>query len=157
MRKRAQAEGGFTLIELLVVILIIGILAAIAIPSFLSQRGKATDASAKEMVRTGAQAAETYSTDHAGEYTGMEPSTLKEYESAIQTSAGNGSRIKRQGIRYHGDRPDDQRHLHDHAQGKRRNQTELQSGKLQQRRLPHRQLVGRPADSALSAQAAPGR
>lgn len=91
MRKRAQAESGFTLIELLVVILIIGILAAIAIPSFLSQRGKATDASAKEMVRTGAQAAETYSTDHAGEYTGMEPSSLKEYESAIQTAAGNGN------------------------------------------------------------------
>jgi type IV pilus assembly protein PilA len=88
---RTRSEQGFTLIELLVVILIIGILAAIAIPAFLSQKSKATDATAKELVRTGAQAAETYQTDHSASYTGIEPKVLQEYEAAIPIAAGNGN------------------------------------------------------------------
>jgi type IV pilus assembly protein PilA len=63
LRKRAQSEKGFTLIELLVVILIIGILAAIALPAFLNQRGKAQDTEAKSAARTAQTAMETWYTD----------------------------------------------------------------------------------------------
>jgi type IV pilus assembly protein PilA len=64
MRNRIRDEKGFTLIELLVVILIIGILAAIAIPSFISQKDKAGDASAKSFARNMQTAQETYFTDN---------------------------------------------------------------------------------------------
>ena len=58
-----EKDEGFTLIELLVVIIIIGILAAIAIPVFLNQRKKAVSASIKSDLRTAATALETYFTD----------------------------------------------------------------------------------------------
>ena len=91
VRRITAEERGFTLIELLVVILIIGILAAIAIPSFLNQKNKATDAAAKELAHSAQVAAETYATDHSGLYGGLDATILNQYEATIQTSSGNGN------------------------------------------------------------------
>ncbi|MGY4642611.1 prepilin-type N-terminal cleavage/methylation domain-containing protein [Cellulomonas sp. URHB0016] len=70
-----EKDQGFTLIELLVVIIIIGILAAIAIPVFLNQRKKAVDASIKSDLRTVANELETYYTDSQAYPTAVTAST----------------------------------------------------------------------------------
>ncbi len=72
IRKRldGNTEQGFTLIELLVVIIIIGILLAIAVPSYLGFRSRAADSSAKANVRAALPAVEAYYAD-TGAYTGM--------------------------------------------------------------------------------------
>jgi type IV pilus assembly protein PilA len=91
-RRTLAGESGFSLIELLVVILIISILAAIAIPSFLNQKGKASDAGAKELAHTAQVALETCATDHGAVYTSCNtPAALAAYEATIQTTAGTNN------------------------------------------------------------------
>jgi len=95
--RRAQDEKGFTLIELLVVILIIGILAAVAIPTFLNQRGKAYDSNAESQAKTAQIAEETYATNNNGNYTAnksdlvaIEPSLSDTSSSTLTVNAAPG-------------------------------------------------------------------
>ena len=87
LRARMQDEKGFTLIELLVVILIIGILAAIALPAFLNQREKAQDSTAKSDVRTAQTAMETFYTDNQS-YATVDVAALKNIEPALNNANG---------------------------------------------------------------------
>jgi type IV pilus assembly protein PilA len=92
LRVRAQGESGFTLVELLVVMLILGLLAAIAIPAFFNQRTKAQDASAKTTAKTAQTALETYSTDNNGSYASATRASLKAIEPTLSSaSTGNNA------------------------------------------------------------------
>ena len=90
--RMVKREQGFTLIELLAVMLIIGILAAIAIPAFLNQQKKAVDAGGKDMAHTAQVAMETLAVDNNGSYSTASPARLKAIDSSILTAAGTPAR-----------------------------------------------------------------
>jgi type IV pilus assembly protein PilA len=97
-RLNGEREAGFTLIELLVVMLILGILAAIALPAFFNQKDKAGDAKAKEYAHSAQVAIETFSTDHNGTYAGANEAELKKIEPTLSSApelkvAGPGVKV----------------------------------------------------------------
>ena len=85
-RLNGDSEGGFTLIELLVVMLILGILAAIALPAFFNQKEKAGDAKAKEYAHSAQVAMETFSTDHNGSYALATKGELEKIEPTLSSA-----------------------------------------------------------------------
>jgi len=89
-RRLRNEESGFTLIELLIVLVIIGILLAIAVPSYLGFRDRANQRAAAANVRAAIPAAEAYYADN-GNYTGVTVATLELIDAGLSLNTASGT------------------------------------------------------------------
>jgi type IV pilus assembly protein PilA len=89
IKQRLASDEGFTLIELLVVIVILGILLAIAVPSYLGFKDRAEKSAAQSNVRAAVPAVEAWYSDH-GTYAGMDATKLKaSYDAGLKVTIGS--------------------------------------------------------------------
>jgi type IV pilus assembly protein PilA len=91
LRQRLSQEEGFTLIELLVVIVIIGILLAIAVPSYLGFRSRAQNSAAESGLRAAVPSAEAYFSDN-GNYTNLSVAAMKAFDSGLSSKVSVNSK-----------------------------------------------------------------